>query len=612
MTGRIEEEAQRRELFWNLFPHRDLTELALRMIIGPIYERTDIINDLASLLSTGECNPLLVGEPGAGKNAVVEGLACRLAAREVPGLNKRLFECTADSFVSGCLYAAEFETKIQVVVQNLRGKEAILFLDGTNQAARTGGTSDTDPRTLATVLSPYLARNELTLIGATTPEGYKAMQRTNSTFAGRFATVDISAMSPQQTRNILSGVKAKFEDRYAVTIEEASLDVIVDMAERFYRERAFPGKAFEILREVMAMKIGRHQRVDERLITPDDVYVSVRQKTGLPDFVIFPDTRKDRQDVKRYFTDRLFGQEEAVDAVVDTVLSLKAEVNDPRKPVGVFMFVGPTGVGKTYLARTLATYLFGSEDRLLRYDMPEYSTYDSMEKLIGHTRKGGDHGKLVDDVTGYPFSVILLDEIEKAHDSIFDLLLPVMGEGRLTDASGRTVSFCNSIIIMTSNLGAQLYGKIPMGFATESVEKELRAIDRDIIKKVNNWFRPEFINRLTKIVSFKPLSREVIRTIAERELEALAQRRGIASRKIKIHPSDRLLERLMCDGYDHQYGARPMQRAVQKYLGYPLATAISAGDVAKGAHVCIDLDEAGGVAIRKRNAAKRTANKESE
>ena len=599
MTGRIDEEAQRREFFWNTFLHRDLIDLATKQMIGPVYERSDIIGDLASLLSTKDCNPLLVGEPGTGKNAVVEGLACRLAAREVPGLETALLECTADSFITGCHYCGDFETKVQVVVQRVRVQEAVLFLDTTNDAVRTGATALDDPRTLATALSPYMAKNEITVIGATTPGGYKAMQQTNSAFAGRFATLDLDAISPQQTRSILSGVKAKFEERYAVTIEAASLDAIVDLAERFYKQRAFPGKAFEILREVIAMNVGRHHRPDERLITPDDVYSSVRQKTGLPDFVIFRETKKDREDIKDYFTQKLLGQEEAIDMVVDTVLSLKAEVNDPRRPVGVFLFAGPTGVGKTYLARTLAAYLFGSEERLLRYDMPEYATHDSLEKLIGHSRRGGERGRLVEDVMGCPFSVILFDEIEKAHRNVFDLLLPVMGEGRLTDASGHTVSFCNSIIILTSNLGAELYGKLPIGFTTAIPKEELNGIEGDIVKKVKDWFSPEFVNRLTGIVAFKPLSREVIRTIAQRELDDLARRQGIASRDLKISASDAVLDRVIDEGYDREYGARPMQRAVQRCVGYPLAAAISAGGVVPGDRICVDLDTAGSVYLKR-------------
>lgn len=606
MTDRATEEEQRRELLWSMFPYRDLIDLATRRMIGPIYERADLIRDLVALLSTGECSPLLVGKPGAGKNAVVEGLACRLAAREVPGTDTRIFECTADSFVSGCLYAAEFETKIQVVVEKVRRKEAIIFLDNTNESLRAGGTSDRDPRTLATVIRPYVARNELTVIGATTPEGYSTMQRANSAFAGCFTRLDVQEISPQQTRHILSGVKDRFEERYVVTIEEGSLDLIVEMAERFYRDRAFPGKAFEILREVIAVKKGRHRSVDECLITPDDVYANIKHKTGLPDFITFRETRRDRQDIKRYFNDRLFGQEDATDAVVDAVLSLKAEVNDPKRPVGVFLFVGPTGVGKTYLARTLAAYLFGSEERLLRYDMPEYANHDSLEKLIGRTSARGEGGKLVEDVMGYPFSVILFDEIEKAHSNIFNLLLPVMGEGRLTDASGHTVDFCNTIIIMTSNLGAELYGKIPVGFTTGISEDELGAIHRDVINKVRNWFSPEFVNRLTDIVAFKPLSRGVIRGIAQRELEDFAQRRGVSSRKLIIHASDEVLERLICDGYDQQYGARPMQRAVQKYLGYPLAAAVSAGDVDTGDNVYVHLDESGRPHVRRQSRASKT------
>ncbi|MCL0060034.1 ATP-dependent Clp protease ATP-binding subunit [Dehalococcoidia bacterium] len=615
MPSREEEEAERRESFWKTFVGRDLTDLATEERIGPIYQREDLINGLVSLLSTEENNPLLIGEPGAGKNAIVEGLACWIAEEKV-NLDKTIMECTIDSFHSGCLYAHEFETKIQTVIKKLRENEIILFLDRIDMAIWAGGTAGVSERTLATLLDPYLARNELTIIGATTPDGYDFMLKNNPLFTNRFIKVEVPPTSPGETREILSSVKRKFADRYKVRIQEESLDAIIDMSDRFYRERFFPGKAFEILREIIASKKldsfqdsggsykrkkGKSRSTSYSEITPNDVYETFQRRTGLPRFIIFREERKKQEDIRKYFTDRIFGQEEAIENIVDTILSLKAELNDPQKPAGVFLFVGPTGVGKTWLARSLATYLFGSEKKLLRYDMPEYATYDSLTKLIGGKER--ERGKLIEDVLANPFSVILLDEIEKAHGNIFDLLLPLMGEGRLTDDSGRTVSFCNTIVIMTSNIGAELYGKERFGLKTDT-RQDPDVVEKDLLKKVKEWFRPEFINRLTRVVQFKPLSRETIKDIAQKEIENLAQRKGITYRNLKIDISDQVIDLLLGIGYSQEYGARPMQRAVERYIGYPLAAAISAGDIKGGDQLRIDLDQSKKIKIETEEEAK--------
>lgn len=604
MSSRAEEEAERRESFWRTFVGRDLTDLATEERIGPIYEREGVIGNLASLLSTGENNPLLIGEPGAGKNAIVEGLACWIAKEKV-NLDKTIMECTIDSFQSGCLYVHEFETKIQTIIKKLQENDIILFLDRIDMAIWAGGTGEISQRTLAALLDPYLARNELIIIGATTPDGYDFMLKKNPLFTNRFIKVEVPPTSTGETRQILSSLKRKFQDKYEVRIREESLDTIIDMSDRFYRERFFPGKAFEILHEVIASKkldsyqdsVGpygkakstskksKRQSTLHSEIAPNDIYETFRRRTGLPCFIIFREQRKRPEEIRNYFTDRIFGQEGAIDNIVDTILGLKAELNDPKRPAGVFLFVGPTGVGKTWLARSLATYLFGSEKKLLRYDMPEYATYDSLTKLIGG--KGEKRGRLIEDVLANPFSVILLDEIEKAHGNIFDLLLPLMGEGRLTDDSGRTVSFCNTIVIMTSNIGSELYGKKHLGLQKQNLD----VVEKDLIKKTKEYFRPEFINRLTRVVQFRPLSRATIKVIAQKEIKDLCQRKGITYRRLRITISDEVIDLLAGMGYSQEYGARPMQRAVERYIGYPLAAAISAGDIKDGDQAGIALDE---------------------
>jgi ATP-dependent Clp protease ATP-binding subunit ClpC len=574
---------------------RNLTHLAFEGRIGPIYERKEIISELASQLCIGENNILLVGEPGTGKNAVVEGLACWIARNEVDLPYKVIVECTHVSFQAFCMYVHEFETKLQMIVEELRKHKAILFFDQINLAVGAGAVSGFEERTLANLLNPYIARNEIRIIGATTRDGYKAILRGNPSFASKFIRLDIPVITADQALTILNDLKAEIEDKYQVKIEDDALSIIIDMSDRFHRERFFPGKAFEVLRDIIATESHGTEREGSGWIRKEHVYSTFKRRTGLPDFVIYRDRYIKKEDVRDYFDSRIFGQDEAVEEVVNTVLNLKAELNDPQKPVAVFLFAGPTGVGKTYLARLLADYLFGSEEKLFRYDMSEYSTSDSVERLI-NGRREEKRGKLVEDILASPFSVILFDEIEKAHPNIFNLLLSLIGEGRLTDEKGRTVNFCNTIILMTSNIGGELYSRIPIGLRTDD---EVSVTEKDLFKKIKEYFRPEFINRLTKVIPFKPLSREQIRVIAKKEVDKLVERKGITHRELKIGVSEKVIDFLIEMGYNAEFGARPMQRAVERYIGFPLAEAISMGEVHQNEKIHMDLDVDRKISIRK-------------
>jgi len=574
---------------------RNLTHLASEGRIGPIYERKEIISELASQLLIDGNNVLLVGEPGTGKNAVVEGLACWIPRNEVDLPYKVIVECTHVSFQAFCLYAHEFETKLQMIVGELRKHKAILFFDQINLAVGAGALSGFEERTLANLLNPYLARNEITIIGATTPDGYKAILRRNPSFASRFIRLDIPVIKPDQALTILEDLKVEIEEKYQVTIEDEALRTIIDMSDRFYRERFFPGKAFEVLRDVIASEAHISKEKGDGLVKKEHVYSVFKRRTGLPDFIIYRDRYIKKDEVRDYFAERIFGQDEAVEEVVNTIFSLKAELNDPQKPVAVFLFAGPTGVGKTYLARLLANYLFGSEEKLFRYDMSEYSTSDSVERLI-NGRRDEKRGKLVEDILASPFSVILFDEIEKAHPNIFNLLLSLLGEGRITDETGRTVNFCNTIIIMTSNIGGELYSRIPIGLRTDD---EVGVTEKDLFRKIKEYFRPEFIGRLTKVIPFKPLSKEQIELIARKEIDKLTKRKGITFRRLEISVSERVIDYLIKMGYSPEYGARPMQRAVERHIGFPLAEAISSGRVRQSDKIHIDLGEERMICIRK-------------
>ncbi len=574
---------------------RNLTRLASEGRIGPIYERRDIISELASQLLIEGNNVLLVGEPGTGKNAVVEALACWMVRSEVDLPYKIIVECTHISFQAFCLYVHEFETKFQMIVEELRKNNALLFFDQINLALGAGGVVGFEERTLANLLNPYLGRKEITIIGATTPDGYKAMLRVNPTFASRFTRIDIPPITSDQALMILNELKFELEEKYQIKIEDQVFSTIIDMSERFYRERFFPGKAFEVLRDVIATERRSTKSSTTNWVKKEHVYEVFKKRTGLPNFIIYRNKAVKKDDVRDFFTQRLFGQDEAVEEVVNTILNFKAELNDPQKPVAVFLFAGSTGVGKTYLARLLADYLFGSEEKLFRYDMSEYSTPNSIEKLI-NGRRDDKKGKLVEDILASPFSVILFDEIEKAHPNIFNLLLSLIGEGRLTDERGRTVNFCNTIIIMTSNIGVELYSRFPIGLRTDH---EVNITENDLLKKIKEYFRPEFIGRLTKIIPFKPLTKEQIRVIARKEVDRLIERKGIVLRRLKVNVTDKVIDFLIEMGYSAEFGVRPMQRAVERYIGYPLAEVISSGQALQSDEILIDLDEKGQIFIKK-------------
>jgi len=541
-----------------------------------------------------------------------------MCAEKVNLPQRRIFECTSTSFQSGCYYNNELESKVYTVVHRIMAKKAILFFDEINSAIRAGACSESDPRTLAALLDPFLASRDLSMIGATTAAGYDAMLRQNASFTNKFIKLEIPPMSADETLRMLSSLKREFEKKYKFEINNGCLEAVIDLCDRWLADRCFPGKAFEVLREVYAgcavaengaaLSEAREQRkamvgcakAQARVTNQDSVYEVFKRRTGLPECIIHRDRLLRRDDLVKHFCNRILGQREAVESIVSTILSLKAELNPPNRPVAVYLCAGPTGVGKTSLARLLANYLFGSPEKLLRYDMSEFANYESISRLIGGSYRPNDHGRLVADVMASPFSVILFDEIEKAHPNIFNLLLPVLGEGRLTDSQGRMASFCNTIIIMTSNIGADLYARVPVGFKADT-SNEFRATERDLLRRLEQHFQPEFINRITKVILFQPLSRDVIESIARREIESMAERRGVRCRSATMLVSDRVVELLVDKGYSPAYGARPMQRAVQDYVGYPLAVAISSGYISYGDEILIDLNKGGNVHIAKNN-----------
>ncbi len=567
----------------------ELTTLAREGRLEPVAVSEPLVQTIATLLAAGQA-PVLSGRKGAGKTAVVESFATRIteAPLWLPSTlrNRRIVECTVIAFQSGRLYAHEFETRLESIVRKCQEGRVILFLDQLHLAVKAGAVSGYEERTVATLLTPSLARREIALLGATTPEGYKALLRHHPSFAACFTPVEVPEQTAEETLTLLPQLRPAFEKRYRIGIRRESLREVVRLTERFYRFQAFPGKAFTLLKAALAQKalaktLGRDQA---GLLTAKDIQALVQTRTGLPSFLLFREEPVERQALIDQLQARLFDQDPALEAVVDAILTFKADLNEPERPVASFLFAGPTGVGKTELVKLVAELLFGSRDRVIRYDMGEYADAGSVARLIGEEREGPRRG-LVEEVLAQPFAVILFDEIEKAHPSIFSLLLSLLGEGRLTDATGRTASFANSLIILTSNLGAELYGRRAIGLLQAGSDPS--EVKRAILERIRAFFPPEFLNRLTKILLFKPLSRAAVAKVAEKALRQALTRPGLQDRRLQVTVDPLLFEQLLIQGFHPEYGARPMERAVQELVVYPLARALAAGHLASGQKVVL-------------------------
>jgi ATP-dependent Clp protease ATP-binding subunit ClpC len=568
---------------------RELTKLAGEMELDPVLAPERVTQPLAALLASRH-SPLLIGRDGVGKKAGVETLALKMAltpeALPEPLREQKVLEVDSATFQHGCLYVHEFETRLQNIVKKSREAKTILFLDQLHLAVKAGALSSYEERTIATLLLPAIARREITLIGATTPEGYQTIVRHNPQFAACFTPIEVSEATAEQTLVLMEKLRSHFERRHQIRIDPASLTEIVRMT-RFYTWQAFPGKAFGLLKAAIAEKALERRPIPDRkpAITVQHIQGLVQKRTGLPSFLLFRDEPVQRDQVIEHLKTKLFEQDHAIEAVADAIVTFKAELNDPHRPVASFLFTGPTGVGKTELVKLVAEFLFSSRERVIRYDMGEYADPASVARLVGEGRQEGLRRGLVEEVLVQPFSVILFDEIEKAHPSVFSLLLPVLGEGRLTDVSGRSASFSNAIIIMTSNLGSDLYGQRPIGLLPVQDAERNAEVHKAILRRIQDFFAPEFLNRLSKILTFEPLPRAAVRRVAEKTVQQAMRRPGIRDLDLTVSVDPSLFVELMRQGYHPAYGARPMERTVQELVIYPLARVLAAGRVASGQSV---------------------------
>jgi ATP-dependent Clp protease ATP-binding subunit ClpC len=540
--------------------------------LGHAFGRDALVEEWVDALLGREGGGIVfVGPTGVGKTAIVHELVHRLTKRHrAAGVRRDVWRMDGGRFIAGMKFVGQWETRARSLTQELSDTGDILFADDLASLVYAGRTRNSNSN-LARYLAPHLSRGDLTIVAESTPERLARVREEEPSFAAMFRVVQIPALSELETLRVLIGVlRDRESDRSAgdpPRLHPAALEAVLGDSRRFRPHEAFPGKAVRLLGRVLG-GTGKPDPAGFRRFTLEDVHTALRGETGLPDFVLGASARRDRENIRQEFAGQILGQPEALEAVTDVVLTLQAGLGDPDKPLASMLFVGPTGVGKTETAKALARFLFGDENRLLRFDMSEFSHPSSIARLVGQV--GGEEGELTCALQSQPFRVVLFDEIEKAHPRIFDALLQLLGEGRLSDASGRTVHASAAVIVLTSNLGVR-EASSRMGFAVDR-----QATDQHYLSAVRTFFRPEFFNRLDRIVPFASLDRTALRGVVEHALGDLLSRRGIRRGRILVDVAPDLLDLLVEQAFDPRYGARPLRRALERNLTVPLAHHLAA------------------------------------
>ena len=633
---------------------RDLTQYAEENKLDPIIGRDKEIERVAQVLSRRKKNnPILIGEPGVGKTAIAEGLALRIVQKKVSRIlfNKRVVTLDIASLVAGTKYRGQFEERMKAVMNELeKNPDVILFIDELHTIVGAGGASGS--LDASNMFKPALARGEIQCIGATTLDEYRQYVEKDGALARRFQLVMVDPTSPDETLMILNNIKEKYEDHHQVRYSERALEACVKLSDRYISDRFLPDKAIDILDEVGARvhinnihvpkaiieleekiedikkeknKVVKSQKYEEAAqlrdtekklldqldseklkweedtkkqrfeVTEDHVADVIALMTGIPVKKVSQNDGDKMLNMSTEIQGKVIGQDDAIKKLAKAIQRTRVGLKDPNKPIGSFIFLGQTGVGKTELAKVLANYLFDSEDSLIRVDMSEYMEKFSISRLVGAPPGYVGYeegGQLTEKVRRKPYSVILLDEIEKAHPDVFNMLLQVLDDGILTDGLGRRVDFRNTIIIMTSNIGVRDLKNFGtgVGFATKAKQDNGDEIMKSTIQNaLKRAFSPEFLNRLDDVIIFNALGREEIHKIIDISLGKVFKR--IKDIGYDIQLSEKAKDFLADKGFDPNYGARPLNRAVQKYLEDPLAEEILGGDVKEGDTLIAEFDE---------------------
>ena len=633
---------------------RDLTASAKAGEIDPVIGREDEIQRVVQILCRRtKNNPVLIGEPGVGKTAVAEGLALKIANGEVPELlrDKRVVALDLNSMVAGAKYRGDFEERIKGVVEEIKNSnDVILFIDELHTIIGAGSAEGSTDA--ANILKPSLARGDFQVLGATTINEYKKYIEKDAALERRFQPVMVGEPSEEEAVQILKGLRDRYEAHHKVKITDEAIDSAVKLSSRYIADRYLPDKAIDLIDESAsrvrlqsmtmpndvksiedkikeldkekesavasqdferAAKLRDEQKsLEEKLstekekwqdntkqggeVTAEDIAKIVSDWTGVPVVQLTQEESQRLLNMEEILHKRVIGQDEAVKAISKAIRRGRVGLKDPKRPVGSFIFLGPTGVGKTELCKSLAQVMFGDENAMLRLDMSEYMEKHTVSKLIGSPPGYVGYeegGYLTDKVRRKPYSVVLFDEIEKAHPDVFNILLQILEDGRLTDSQGRTVDFKNTVIIMTSNVGARLITdkqNNSLGFSTEEEkEKSFEKIKDDVMGELKKMFRPEFLNRVDDIIVFNKLTQEDIEKIAYNMLENLRKR--LLGLDIKISFTDEAVKAIAKEGYDEDYGARPLRRAIRSKIEDVLSEEILEGKISKDKAITCDYKE---------------------
>ena len=569
---------------------RDLTMLAASGSFDPVIGRDEEIRRSVQILSRrSKNNPVLIGEPGVGKTAVAEGIAAYIAGSDAPDsmAGKRLVALDLPALLAGTKYRGDFEERVKAVLKDVKkAGDVILFID--EMHTMIGAGSAEGAIDAANILKPALGRGEVQIIGATTPEEYRRHIEKDAALERRFQPVKIAEPSRSDSLKMLGAVRQSLEKHHGVKISDAALTAAVDLSARYINDRFLPDKAIDLADEAAA-----HIRVSGGgLVTAEDIAGIVSMWTGIPVANLSADETKRLCNMESILHRRVIGQNEAVTAVSRAIRRGRVGLSDPDRPIGSFLFLGPTGVGKTELCRALAEAVFGESDAMIRLDMSEYMEKHAVSKLIGSPPGYvgyEDGGQLTERVRRKPWSVVLFDEIEKAHEDVWGILLQIMDDGRLTDSAGRVVSFRNTIIVMTSNVGAKSIsdGRPRMGFTPDGGD-EAQFMRARINEELRRTFKPEFLNRIDETIVFRRLSRAEIRSIAERMLLTVAERFKALGMTLSV--PDQVVDFLAERGYDEKYGARPLRRAIRSMIEDKAAELMLTDSLGRGDTVQARID----------------------
>ena len=639
----------------------DLTAYAEEGKLDPVIGREKEIERVIQILSRRtKNNPALIGEPGVGKTAIVEGLATRIIEGDVPTplLDKRVLRLDVGSLVAGTMYRGQFEERLKRVIDELKASEAILFIDEVHMLVGAGSAGSSVDA--ANILKPALSRGELQVIGATTIDEYRKNIESDAALERRFQPIIVAEPTKEESLDILHGVRKNYEDHHRLVISDEALEAAVNLSTRYITDRFLPDKAIDLIdesasrvrmyksetakisrkimaelraaRKAFAQAIEQNQQDESEalklqvaelekqmvkvrdewdrdtspVVTPDDIAELVAMWTGVPVMQMAQEESVHLLNMEEEIKRHIVGQKEAIGRISKAVRRGRAGLKDPKRPIGSFMFLGPTGVGKTELTKALARFLFGSEDALVQLDMSEFMERHSVSRLVGAPPGYvgyEDAGQLTEAVRRRPYSIIVFDEVEKAHPEAHNILLQIMEEGQLSDAKGRKVDFRNTIIVMTSNIGASLIKSSgDFGFALDRDEgadekfkyEEMR---RRLMEALKKAFRPEFINRLDSVIVFHALNKEQIREIAALELDKVAER--LVDRDITLTSSEAAVNKIAEKGYDPEMGARPLRRVIQIEIEDRLSDELLSGKFADGDQILVDVDEMGEFTLTK-------------